>query len=146
MIVWTKVGAILASVLLVFCLGFHFGGVGPKLAAAQALEKLQAAEQKKTDVDETTIANEAKAYEAASIDPIPAPIVRLCYAAPTATVPDASTAGPRAHAPVSSAGANPVLGQTGPDIGPALLRTAHLADAQVTELQDYIHKVCLAEK
>lgn len=145
MIVWLKAGGILAAVLLVFFAGYHVGGMAPKLAAAKIEVKQEVAADAKRTVDQTTVAQEAKTYEAAEIAPIAAPVVRMCYYSTAASVPSPNPAGSGAHAPLVSASANPVPGVPGPDIGSALLRTGHTVDAQVAGLQDYIDHVCLAK-
>jgi hypothetical protein len=86
-----------------------------------------------------TIAQEKKAYEDALLQPVAAPVVRLCI--PAGTLPQTIHAAPGAHAaPALPAGGpiNPV-----PDVGRPLMQQGHDADAQVIALQDYIKNVCL---
>lgn len=144
MIVWVKVGGILAAVLLVFFAGYHVGGLAPKLSNAKAEIKTALAAQQQTHTDETTIAQEAKAYEDARLAPIAAPAVRVCEYSPAGAVRSPAAAGSGAHAPAAVDRTTEVPAVPGPDIGPGLMRAAAIATAQVTALQDYVAKVCLA--
>jgi hypothetical protein len=144
-------GAALACLLLIgaFGAGWHFGGQAPKLAAAKQELKQEAAEDTKRTTDQTTVAQEAKTYEAATdpLAPLPAPVVRLCYNSTTPAVPSAHPAGPGAHGPVPvpDAGGGDshlptyVQWNTRP-----LVQIGRNADAQVAGLQDYITRVCQA--
>jgi len=144
MIAWLKIGGILAAVLLVFGLGFHFGSLAPKLAAATAEVKQDEAQDAKRLTDQATVAQEARSYEAAALEPIPAPVVRLCVSAPPAALPSAHPARSGTDAPDATVPANPLPPSPGPDIGPSLMRAAAIAESQVTQLQDYVTKVCQA--
>ena len=124
---------------------WHMGGESTRLkvATAQVHQEVQA--QQKDNHDRTTVAQEAKTYEAAALDPIAAPDVRVCHYTPApAPVPSTHPAGPRTDAPAPSREPDPVPDVPGPNIGPPLVRSAHLADAQVKGLQDYITHVCQA--
>jgi hypothetical protein len=87
------------------------------------------------------IAKEKQTYEDALLQPINAPVARLCIS--TATVPKAPTPTGGTHA----APASPVLNQPdlvqGPDIGLPINAVARQADAEIAALQGYITNVCL---
>jgi hypothetical protein len=145
MILWAKLGGILGAIVAVFALGYHFGSLAPKLAEAKAEIKQTEAQDAKRVTDQATVAQEARSYEAAALEPIPTPVVRLCVSAPPAAMPGAHPAGPRADAPSAPRAADPVPPVPGPDIGPELLRAAHLADAEIAALQSYVSQVCQAK-
>lgn len=145
MIVWAKIAGILGAVLIVFFAGYHVGGMAPKLADAKAEVKQEVAADTKRTADQTTVAQEAQTYEDAQLAPIAAPVVRMCEYAPAARLPSPNPTGPGTHAPAATHGADPVPPVPGPDIGPGLLRSSTVAEAQVAGLQDYINRVCQAK-
>jgi hypothetical protein len=139
-------GAAGAIVLLVavFFGGYHFGKLAPQLAEAKTEIRQEAAEDVKVAKDQTTVAEEAKTYEAATdpaLTPVIAPRLSVCYYAPLQG--HASGSGADAKPPVRAPDPpNPV---PGPDIGRPLVQISHNADAQIAGLQDYISKVCQAK-
>jgi hypothetical protein len=138
----TAIG-VLVAIVLAFLAGWHFGRQGLELKDANQVVKQEVAQDQKRERDQTTIAQEGKAYADATdpLAPLPAPVVRLCYSAPA---PPPRPARPAPDAPVASGKPDPVPLQAGPDVGPALVRVGHDADAQIAGLQDYITKVCRA--
>lgn len=140
-----KAIGILVGLAIAFLVGYHFGGLTPQLKAAKAEIKQEAAQDQKRTTDQNTVAGEAKTFEKAQLDPLPAPVVRVCLYTPLATVSSAHTAGPRIDAPVPNRSPAPVPVEAGPDIGPSLVRVGHVTDAQVAGLQHYIEHVCQAK-
>lgn len=147
-IAYIKYIAIGAAFLGWSFLCYHQGGQGTRLAVADVRVKQDTAAAKTLAKDQTTVAQEAKTYEAAVADPgpVPAPVVRLCYyrTAPAA-VPRATAAGsgPDASPDLRAAAAAPLASPVaGADIGKPLIAIPHACDAQVAGLQDYIRHVC----
>jgi hypothetical protein len=137
-------GAAGALVLLVlsFGAGWHFGGESGKLAESKAVAKQEAQVITQTATDTSTINTEAKAYAAAQIDPVAAPVVSLCHYTPAAAVLGAAAAGSGPHVAPHVPAPGPPAALPGPDIGRPLVQVGHDADAQVAGLQDYIEHVC----
>ena len=129
-------------ILGAFLLGYHQGGQSVKLTDAKAAVKQQAANDAKRQDDLKEIEIERSAYAQSRIDPVPAPVVRLCKYTATGPVPKAAAAAGAAHAAAGNGGADPL---PGPDIGSYLVLGAHRCDAQVKGLQDYITRICLAK-
>lgn len=130
----------LVSLVAAFAVGYHFGGLGPKLKDASAAAKVERQEVTTLQSDAARINQEAKTFENAqdpALDPIPAPSVRLCHYTRAPSVDASPSAGPGAPAPVPLRAADP-----GPDIGPGLRAIGRQADAQVAGLIDYIYHVC----
>lgn len=140
-----KAIGILVGLVAAFLFGYHFGGLAPKLAAARAEVHQESLNDAKRTTDQTTVAGEARTYEAAELAPVSAPVVRVCLYTPVSPVSGAYAARPRTDAPVPSRSADPVPLQAGPDIGPPLVRVGHVTDAQVAGLQHYIEHVCQAK-
>jgi hypothetical protein len=140
-------GAAAAVFLLIasFGGGWYFGRQGLELTAANQVVKQEVAQGKKRTTDQSTVAQEAKTYEAAEVAPLAAPVVRVCLYTPAASVSGAYPAGPRIDAPVDSRSPDPVPVAAGPDIGPPLVQVGHVIDAQVAGLQHYIEHVCQAK-
>lgn len=136
-------GAAGALVLMgVFGLGYHFGSEACRLDDAKATVSEMARNQKQESTDVQRINAEATQLGQAVLDPLPAPVVRVCLYTPAITVPGAPTPGPESHAAPASRGADPLPARAGPDIGEPLVRVGHDSDAQVIALQDYITHVC----
>lgn len=74
MIVWLKVGGILAAMVVVFFTGYHFGGMAPKLAAAKIAAKQEAA-QTAADTKQLTVDNTAEAAHDQAIEHPPALVI-----------------------------------------------------------------------
>lgn len=142
MIAAVKAGAIVLLAVLLFAGGFYVGRMKPALAAAQATVRRDAQNERQETTDAERINAEARRVEAAPLDPIAAPVVRVQYGAPTACVPRATPAGPVAHGAAGVPAPGPVDPLPGPDIGRPLVLVGHEADAQVAALQDYINHVC----
>lgn len=143
-----KVIAAVLVVLIAFGAGVYVGRLAPQLADAKAIIKNDAQNQKQESSDVQRINQEAVAFHDASLDPIPAPVVRVQYLAPTACVPGAPAARPSApSAPLPGGHPPDPLPPPGPvDIGEPLVRIGHDADAQVDQLLDYIDTVCLKKR
>jgi hypothetical protein len=137
-----KVILIVVAVLALFFGGFYVGRLQPQLAAAKATIKRDAQNVKQESTDATRINAEAKAFKDASLDPIPAPVVRVQYRAAAACVSRATAAGPGADAAPAVSTGGPVDSVPGPDIGRPLVLVGHTADSQIAQLQDYINHVC----
>lgn len=140
----TRVMLFVLSHAVAMLLGWHFGRQGLEVKQQKAEIAQERAQDKKRSTDRGTIAQEGKTYENAGLDPLPSPVVRLCYSPAAAPVPGSRAPGLAPHAAASSRSADPVPDTPGPNIGPTLVRTGHVADAQVIGLQDYITRVCLA--
>ena len=132
---------LLLAVLLVL-LGYWVRGLQCTAGTDKAIIKQVAQNQQTEKHDDGTIAIEEKALDDATLQPVAAPVVRLCYTAPPRAVLPARPPGAEPHAPASNASRAAVPVDPGPDIGPALVSVGRYADAQVIELQDYITKVC----
>jgi hypothetical protein len=89
------------------------------------------------------IASEKQAYEDALLQPIAAPVVRLCSA--PSPVPQAPPAARGTHGNASVPIPSPEAVVSGPDVGLPLVRIGHDADNQIAGLQDYIKRVCLSQ-
>lgn len=122
---------------------YHQGGLGCRLSSANATAKQEATQIKQETSDAATINAEAKAFEDHALDPVPAPVVRMCIPAAGAAVREPAAAGPGAHAAAAVPAARAPDLVPGPDIGRPSLQVDHDADLQVSLLQDYITKVCL---
>lgn len=141
-----KLALILAAVLACFGAGFYVGHLSPALKAAKTVVRQEIAQQKKTIVDQATVAEEAKTYEAATdpLAPVAAPVVRLCYTPAFAPVPSPHPArSGTAQSPALPAAAAPAP-LPGPDIGRPVVQLGIQADAQVAGLIDYVQRVCQA--
>lgn len=141
---YAALGAIAYSIAL-FMVGHHYGALAPELAQAKTEVKQEAAQDTKRAKDETTVAQEAKTYEAATdpaLAPVTAPVVRLCKYTIVSS-PNPAGSGADAKLPVRAPDPQPSV--PGPDIGRPLVQIGHNADAQVAGLQDYIARVCQAK-
>jgi hypothetical protein len=112
-----------------FGAGWHFGGQSGKLADTRAVATQEAGVIKQAATDTTTINAEAKVYAAAQVDPIAAPVVRVCLYTPAQPVSRTAAAGSIAHAAAELPAPGPQPAVPGPDIGGPLV-------------QDYIEHVC----
>jgi hypothetical protein len=137
--------AVVAAAILGIVIGWHFGRQSLELSTAKVEVKQEAAIDTKRAADQTTVAEEAKTYEAAEIAPLAAPVLRVCHYTPAASLPGANAAGPGTHAPAADHQPDPVPDQPGPNIGPGLLRAGTIVRAQVMQLQDYVNRVCQAK-
>jgi hypothetical protein len=142
-------GAAAALVLAIgsFGAGWHFGRQGLELRDSKAVVKQAVAEDTKRTTDQTTVATEAKTYEAATdpLAPLAAPVVRMCDYTPATAMPSAHPAGSGAHAAAAVPAPAPRDPVPGPDIGRPVVQVGKFADARVVALQDYIQRVCQAK-
>lgn len=139
--------AALALAIGAFFFGYHQGGLSCQLKDARTVVKETDQNLKSAAADAVTVNQEAKTYAAAPLDPIAAPVVRVCRYTPADRVPAAATAGSLADGSPSVRGTpapDPHL-SAGPDIGEPVVREGHIANAQVIGLQDYIARICLAK-
>lgn len=134
--------AVVFALIASFGAGYHFGGLGCQLGDAKATVKQDAqnAQQESSDVQQ--INQEAQHFAQASLDPIPAPLVRVQYREAPACVPRAPAAGSGAHAAAVVPAPSAVDSVPGPDLGRPLVLVGHICDAQVAGLQDYVNHVC----
>jgi len=97
-IVWLKVGGILAAVLIVFFAGYHFGGMAPKLAEAKT-EVKQETKQASADSKQLTVDTQAEAAHDQAIEHPPALVIskpvwlRAPAVCPSVSVPAAAAGG-----------------------------------------------------
>ncbi len=143
-IAWAKYVGIGAAFICQAWFWWHMGGESTRLKVATAQVHTEVQAQTKERHDQVTVAQEAKTYETAAIEPVAAPVARVCYYRTAPAVPSAHPAGSGADAPVEQRSPDPLPAVPGPDIGPPLVRSGHLTDAKVAGLQDYIEHVCQA--
>lgn len=119
----------------------HRGAAQCRAADAAAITKQEAHNEAQATLDTQIINQEAQAHaQALSADPLPTPALNCVRIAPRA-LPQAPTAQPVRHDPADGGKADrPAVGD---DPGPDLGRIGKAADAQIVELQSYIHDVCL---
>lgn len=122
----------------------HRGAAACVKADAVAVQAQETANAVKAAVDTQTINNEAQTYvQAIAAAPDPTPALVCVRRVTLATVPSAQSPQPVSHAGTDSPKADsPPVGD---DPGPDLAKIGQAADAQITELQDYVRKVCLAK-
>ena len=140
-----KYGTIIALFAGWSFLCYHFGSESYRLKDATLAAKQEAAQINKTTQEAAVIVQEGKTYESdVNLQPIPAPIVRVCYTSPT-EVSKASPAKP------GSDGSPSVPAEDYRPVEPHILtvdtapiaKIGQLADAQVKELQAYVRDVYL---
>lgn len=132
----------LVTLVAAFLFGYHQGRLGIEVHDAREVIKQVAHNESAQKIEDSTIAIEAKAYDDLLLEPVPAPVVRLCTNA--RAVPASRPAALAAHAEAPGREPDqPDLIQ-GPDIGRPLVTAGRDADAQIAGLQDYITRVCLS--
>lgn len=137
-------------VLILAIVGFafyfeHRGATECKQANVVAADRQETHEAVKAATDAKTINTEAQTYAntvAVAPDPTPALICVRRYTAPQA-LSATPAAQPLSHGAPDHPAADrpPVTDDPGPDLG----KIGQAADAQITELQDYIRNVCLVK-
>jgi hypothetical protein len=138
--VTVKVILIAIAALVLFFAGFYVGRLAPKLADAKAEVKQLTQNQHQESTDVTRINAEAKSWADHQLDPVAAPVVRLCIPPPAAVSRAAATRLIAPPAPLRAVNAPDLV--PGPDIGRPLVQLGHDADAQIDALWDYIDHVC----
>ena len=126
---------------------FHMGGESTRLKVATQEVHQEVIQQTKDNHDRATVAQEAQVYEKATdpLQPIAAPVVRMCITPTAARLPSPHPAGPRTDAPTPSRSADPPVPTIVEWNTEPLVRAGHDSDAQVAGLQDYITHVCQAQ-
>jgi hypothetical protein len=123
----------------------HRGAIACETADKVAVSKQEAHNEAQALADAKTITQEAQTHaEAISAPPMPTPAV-ICVRAYASPVLPATAPGPLGHgtAALPAADYRPVPNFAGVDISKPAAKIGQAADAQITELQDYIAKVCL---
>jgi hypothetical protein len=142
-LVTVKAVLILVAVLACFAAGYYLRDLQDTTHTQAAVIKQTAANQKTEARDDGTIAIEEKAYDDAILQPVAAPVVRLCVASAAAVSQTTAPAG-RPHATAAGGAEHQPDFVQGPDIGRPLVTAGRDADALIAGLQDYVAKVCRA--
>lgn len=125
-----------------FFFGYHQGRLALEVKDEKAVITQERHNEETQKIEDSTIAIEAKTYEDAILQPVAAPVVRLCTNSRALPAPRPAATEAHGEAP-GRASDQPDLIQ-GPDIGRPLVAIGHDADAQIAGLQDYITRVCLS--
>jgi len=121
----------------------HRGAIACETADKVAVTKQEAHNEAQALADAKTITQEAQTHaEAISAPPMPTPAV-ICVRTYASPVLPATAPGPLSHgtAALPAEDYRPLRPIT--DIAQPAAKIGQAADAQITELQDYIAKVCL---
>lgn len=130
MIVWLKVGGILAAVLAVFFAGYHVGGLAPKLKAETQIATTATTEAQQ-ETHQETVDNTAEAAHDQAIEHPPA----LVISQPVWL--HESQACPSVPVPAAAAGGDPGRGPADPgptvDLRPQLAAFAQKYEASLAD-------------